>query len=79
MGEPGTKIILTICTKVAETMARQMCNLPYNPYFQSAGDDQLTLGDEKLYKALWSSAEICGLKPSKEKFGCFNVATMYCE
>jgi len=33
MGEPGTKIILTICTKVAETLARQLSKLPYNPFF----------------------------------------------
>jgi hypothetical protein len=33
MGEPGTKIVLTVLTKVAECLARQRIGIGYNPYF----------------------------------------------
>jgi hypothetical protein len=33
MGEPGTKIVLTLMTKIAETMARLRLKLPHNPFF----------------------------------------------
>jgi hypothetical protein len=43
MGEPVTKSVLTILTKVAETLARRSVSptndVPVNHYFNSAGDD----------------------------------------
>jgi len=50
MGEPGTKIILTILTKVAETLARRQCGLGEVKLFQSAGDDQFSQGNTKYYR-----------------------------
>jgi len=79
MGEPGTKIVLSILTRIAETIARHACNVRLNHYFQSAGDDQLSFGARVYYYALYGAAPVCGLKPSKDKFGMFKYAVMFCE
>jgi hypothetical protein len=83
MGEPVTKSVLTILTKVAETLARRSVSptnvVPVNHYFNSAGDDQLDCSSLAKYTGLKASAPTVGLKPSDEKFGAFKIATNYCE
>lgn len=80
MGEPGTKIVLTILTRIAETLARRASGYEgINLWFASAGDDQLSVGSKEYYFNLMSKAILVGLKPSLDKFGCFTKAVMYCE
>jgi hypothetical protein len=80
MGEPGTKIVLSILTRVAHQRAREATgeSTP-SIYFASAGDDQLDIGTYEYYLALKVAALDCGLKPSEDKFGFFQKATNYCE
>jgi hypothetical protein len=80
MGEPGTKIVLTILTRCAETYARRETGLQGSAYFfASAGDDQLGVGTSDYYNRLVEGAVLFGLKPSKEKFGLFKKGVNYCE
>jgi hypothetical protein len=81
MGEPGTKIILTILTRCAAEYAKKKTpgGAIAHRFFASAGDDQFGIGDIEYFRNLWEGAELYGLKPSKEKFGAFRIGVNYCE
>jgi len=84
MGEPGSKVVLTILTKVASKLAmeipRQLTYDELRKYpFQSAGDDQVCVGPPAFLNRFQGGAVQLSLIPSKEKWGVFKFAAGFCE
>jgi len=90
MGDPGTKVVLTLLTRLVEFAARpkilseqnlkilDLQQLERYP-FQTAGDDQLHVGSFSLFQRMRDRAPLFGLEISEDKFGCFKHGTNFCE
>jgi hypothetical protein len=85
MGEPGTKIVLTILGKVINKAA---CRNPdafrsraelQKDRFATAGDDTIDAGPLKVLKRFKRYAQRTGLIPSPDKWGIYGTAAPYCE
>lgn len=77
MGEPGTKIVLTFLSMVANCYARRG---PPSFYFATAGDDQIDAAheaDELLRYA--EASQVTTMVPSHEKWGIFQYSCLYCQ
>ena len=94
MGDPLTKVVLTLLTRGVEFSSRTEIPKELDPYrvlpskspedlmrypFQTAGDDQLHVTTYDHYVRLKEHAPIFGLKVSEDKFGCFLHGTNFCE
>lgn len=81
MGDPGSKIILTILTKCVDSASRGVLfgpELRAHP-FQTAGDDQICIGSIDYLRKFKQLAPRFSVVPSEEKWGIFRRAAPFCE
>lgn len=82
MGEPGTKVVLTILVKCLDASTRPepltKGLLKFHP-FQSAGDDQLVFGKLNVLQRYRENSIKFSLKVSEDKWDIFKRGAPFCE
>jgi hypothetical protein len=84
MGDPGSKIVLTILTRcVFESVKEE--GFPFSKVAlkcipqASAGDDQIAIGDRETLEQIFNNAFKFSLKPSIDKWRISRVFVLFCE
>lgn len=84
MGEPGSKIVLTILTRIILRVSQRRFRMLHGDLLRcplgSAGDDIVGITDElRLLLMIKENSRRVSLLPSKEKWGIFKNGVVYCE